>query len=133
MQSKAQFQKPFPDSAASWKIYFSGSDGTNPYHGSFDYYIEGDTTLFGYTYNMLFVGLESQQSLIGLYRADSNKVYFRKRIESPNHLDTVEVLLYDFPLAIGDSILTHHPDFQEDSVYIKLVSIDTKPLQDKQS
>ncbi len=97
---------PIPtDTTAIWRVdwYDYNNCGPNQPNASYQYYFAGDTTINSVVYSKLYASGYSQclpLGFIGSFRNDSvnQKVYF---IEADS---TVEKLIYDFNLAIGDTI-----------------------------
>jgi hypothetical protein len=128
--SKAQLLKPFPDSTGAWIISYGSMFG----HGSYRYYINGDTIINSIKYNKLFTGVNNLNDssdlvvpyFVGIFRTDSNKVFYKninQYFEMFGFVDTNEVLLYDFDMIVGDSIKNYNDGII--TGFIKVSSIDT--------
>jgi hypothetical protein len=131
---KAQLKLPFPDSTGAWRISWTMIDYPNVYTGAYRYYIHGDSICNSTLYKKLYYGsndifdstIYSPNDLRGLFRLDSNKVYYKnlnQSFEEFGFIDTSEVLLYDFSLTIGDSIMNYNNG--TDQNYIAVTTIDT--------
>ena len=116
----SQSNHQFPDSAASWSgtqiVY--GGPGDPWIYSVGRLKVDGDTLIFGINYRKLY-WLEycdsMAQGIVGYYRVDSMKVYYRDEasiaippfvnIPYVNYMfsDTGEVILYDFGLVVGDT------------------------------
>lgn len=130
----SQIRTPFPDSTGAWTIRFSSSDccpPTTTYEG-FRYYINGDTVLNSLSYHKLYRGntnlSDSTGSYYGAFRESGQKIYYRGQNNlsiSSSYSDTVEYLLYDFNLGVGDSVLILNCSFPSDSGYLYVQSIDS--------
>ncbi|MDQ3048852.1 MAG: T9SS type A sorting domain-containing protein [Bacteroidota bacterium] len=111
--SEAQTYHPFPSDSARWNCGGVNSDATFVESNYYMQFISGDTILSGQTYHKLLETRESSHSVagggttttsfsngyIGAYREDTLKrIYF-----FPNN-DTIESLLFDFGLALGDTL-----------------------------
>lgn len=106
----SQEYSAFPDSNARWKVvYHSYPPGPMPsYDLHFDNYILGDTLINDSIYKKVYqLGYDPDCSLntygptyIGAYR---NIEPFRRVYFIPES-DTIETLLYDFSLNIGDTV-----------------------------
>jgi hypothetical protein len=108
---------PFPDSNAYWledELHQQYPDIDNLY---FNYFLKGDTTLFGNIYHKVFESggeitqeivnpysysqrFYNQLSYAGAIREDSLKHIFLYWSSSPLH----DTLLYDFNLQVGDTL-----------------------------
>jgi len=132
----AQLKNPFPDSTGAWIISWSSIDYPNVFTGAFRYYVNGDTICNNTSYKKLYEGVNdlfdstvTSNNLKGLFRVDSNKVFYKninQAFESFGFTDTNEVLLYDFSLMVGDSILNLNDGSTQN--YVKVISIDSIEL-----
>jgi hypothetical protein len=116
LKSQTSVYHPFPVSNASWGILESDDCSSSVAFESwrYEFDISGDTIVNGVTYHKLDVPLGYYQSdcspvsnhfyvgnYSGCYREDTvqRKVYFIPA------LDSIEYLLYDFTLQIGDTVV----------------------------
>src|SRR4051812_18181369 len=118
--SFAQINLPFPDSTAEWsetQIVFGGPG--DPWEYSIGkFFVDGDSSIGNQNYKKLYWTSycdSTPADLIGFYRIDSLKVYYRDYLPIgipplvviPYALDMYnnsgEVLLYDYGLQVGDT------------------------------
>lgn len=133
--SLSQIQLPFPDSTGAWTIKGSGSNWPDPpTYYAYRHYINGDTIVNGISYAKLYTGAPFlndssvfSYSLRGLFRIDSLKVYFKNinmTLDEFGFIDTSDILLYDFDMNVGDSILNFDNGSGSQN-YLIVESIDT--------
>jgi hypothetical protein len=119
---------PFPDSNAVWNeinYYVGGGGCVPPNYCKYTNYLQGDTTLNSQLYHKIYSNDSTSISYVGGLRENNKKIYYFDKTCSH------EILLYDFNLNIGDSILlpcslcdTTNP------MYMKVISIDSILLSD---
>jgi len=86
-------------------LYFpEGSRWTNALSGA-SYIIQGDTLVNGKKYHKVIDENKDRQKLVALKREEGKKIYVRFE-----GTDT-DVLLYDFGLNVGDSIIQHTKEY----------------------
>lgn len=118
--TKAQIPAAWPDSVASWSVEFWVSpDPWLPIeYYRYRYFLYGDTVMNGETYSRVYEAFNNSMLIdtanatyIGGIREDSaQKVWFFG--DGPSHYqgycdfppDTAEYLLYDFDIAVGDTL-----------------------------
>jgi len=125
---------PFPDSNAVWNVEIVSQCSTSTVTREwYSYVMNGDTNIGGSLYHKIYIPMfiDSSQcfgnSTLGGYyfgciRQDTTlkRVYF---IESSS---TIEKLLYDFNIQVGDTLhgnLTNYGDCADDSVITEMDSI----------
>ena len=86
--------------------------------------LEGDTIIDGMNWKIF---KESINEAIGFIRTDGQKVIF-KAYKGFEGTDGEEVVLYDFSLGVGDSLLVQY--YAGDSYYDKIIEVDSVLLQD---
>jgi hypothetical protein len=108
MHAQTSVYHPFPDSNATWNIFFSGGILASCLE-EFSYLLNGDTVISNHTYHKImvpyihnygFCGPIHPSGYNGGIRQDTSarKVYYL----APDSLN--EEVLYDFSLQIGDSL-----------------------------
>ena len=137
LQTKAQIPATFPDSAASWNVYFYISPDPflpiQEYY--FRYYLDGDTLLGGQNYakvyeaptNAMLIDTANATYVGGLREDSARKVWFygpgpqfyEPYCDYPP--DTTEQLLYDFGLEVGDTAFMGSPSLP----YYTCLGVDT--------
>jgi len=127
---QAQNYVPLPDSNVVWKIYWMPYPPDEPWTAlHYDYISSGDTVINDNNYTKLFkieydlyCSKIADTFYIGAYRNDTpNKiVYF--------YQDSVEKILYNFSLTIGDTIPTSYYIETDDEEMI-VAEIDTIQLE----
>ncbi len=116
----------FPDSNAFWSgitIYQGTCDP--PDYCKYTYFLQGDTTIDLLTYHKLYSNDSSSISYLGGLREDDKRIYFYDKNCTHN------ILLYDFNLTVGDSILlTTLLCYNQLPLYMKVSYIDSVLLED---
>lgn len=122
VQGQAQIPAAFPDSSASWNVEFSQKGG--PFDPVlityYRFFMAGDTTIDNQNYTNIYRAISNTQVIDtsmaiwwgGIRQDSSQKVWFRGTgATSSNYVgrcdfpaDTAEVLLYDFDIAVGDTV-----------------------------
>jgi hypothetical protein len=103
----AQYTLPFPTSDAEWITVTSVPYNPLVYQYSSLFIIQGDTLINNISYHKIGNG----NVATGVFRTEGKKVYYLndyRKCSYPGCFsfpDTSEVLLYDFSLQVGDSIL----------------------------
>jgi len=126
---------PFPDSNAFWNCSYGGSCSTMVYFNhDYTYTIIGDTIINSFNYHKLWVpavvitdqcGINDIQSgyYAGAYRQDipNKAVYYVPSLSS------VETLLYDFKLNVGDTLKSYGADscYHLGGNFYKIATIDS--------
>ncbi|HLG33365.1 MAG TPA: T9SS type A sorting domain-containing protein [Bacteroidia bacterium] len=112
VEAQTSVYHPFPDSNAAWNIYLYWGCFGNPLEKYYSYTINGDTIINGNNYHKLSVPavIMTGCSSGGVYPGYSAG-YIRQDISNkkvffvpPLNNDTVEQLLYDFNLVVGDTV-----------------------------
>jgi len=125
-QGQTNVYHPFPDSNVAWSEfdYYQGVCEP-PNYCKYTLFIQGDTTLNTLHYHKIYSNDSSSISYVGGLRENNRRIYYFDK--NCSH----DILLYDFNLNIGDSILlscmycdTTYP------MYMKVVSIDSILLSD---
>lgn len=115
----AQENSPLPPDGSSW---FKASFGMLGYNWSQSLVIQGDTTISEQNYKKI---LNDNADYVSCLRSENDRWY---RV---NLNDTVEYLLYDFNLALGDTFWVNIPDpWDSYAPYLIVDSIDTVTLAD---
>jgi hypothetical protein len=116
---------PFPDSNAVWNEITMHSGGCYSSYCKYSNFLQGDTIINTQSYHKIYSNDSNNVSYVGGLREDNRRIYFFYKYCSQ------EVLLYDFNLDIGDSILlscelcnSSYP------MYMKVVSVDSILLTD---
>ena len=96
---------PFPTDSAQWSIRRTDNSQTAT---SFQYKMKGDTLLNGITYHKIYYSLDlnyssPNQTLHCFIREDTTKKVFVK-YPTVTGIDTAEFMLYDFNVAVGDTV-----------------------------
>jgi hypothetical protein len=128
LKAQTNVYHPFPDSNATWASTY---DDINPGWFYDRFYLEGDTIMEGRIYNKVYNFINwNQRNFVGGIRQDTatKRVYAKLNnwmypIYPPSTIlfqDTGDVLLYDFSLEIGDSIL-----IPSTFLYLKVNTIDS--------
>jgi hypothetical protein len=106
----------FPNSNAYWRESYVYYDGTYEYFHEYQYFINGDTLFNSQLYHKIyktdslvvwnttsgFAGAQNFYNVLSFgLREDSNEHVFIS-----NLLDSIEILLYDFNMNVGDTIHT---------------------------
>lgn len=123
-RAHAQTYIPFPTDSAQWSMryIYNNSQSAN----SFQYKMKGDTLLNGITYHKIYYSLDlaydsPNETLHCFVREDTTKKVFVK-YPSGSGIDTTEFMLYDFNLAVGDTVTIRLLNFTTDSIYKLAVS-----------
>lgn len=125
LRLSAQSYFPFPTDSARWKVsYGSGALGCPTLVAEYQYEIIGDTIISSVTYkkisrtgytNNIFC-YPDDWGYIGCIREDTNKrIYFRSPIVN------YDTLLYDFNLAVGDTLSGFLCNYCSDSIYVSSI------------
>lgn len=131
--SLAQNYIPFPDSNAVWTDYLVNVTCPQPTHICHVnlFYLNGDTVIGSYSYNKMYI----QSFGHGYHGAIRNDVAARK-VYFVDHHTTVDTLLYDFDLEIGDTLtstyLYNADNFPEGSMISDIDSIYSGGIYRKQ-
>lgn len=118
--TKAQIPAAFPDSSASWSVQFVGYPGPYypPWYVYYRYYLDGDTLINGKSYtrvfeaptNAMLIDTANATYIGGLREDSTRKVWFigegviYPQLSCNFPPDTIEHVLYDWNLAVGDTI-----------------------------
>jgi len=130
---QANIYHPFPDSNAVWRVIRQSGQACpypqqNATYSSYQYTINGDTTIGLYNYKKiyssglmgicLYTTAQYFYKYAGSLRQDttSKKVYFRYPASN-------EALLYDFSLVVGDTVTTINTGTT--TAYVTISSIDS--------
>lgn len=120
----AQTYIPFPTDSAQWSVrhIYNNSQSAN----SLQYKMKGDTLLNGITYHKIYFSLDlaynsPNQTLHCFVREDTTKKVFVKYPEGSG-IDTSEFMLYNFNVAVGDTVTIRLLNFTTDSIYKLAVS-----------
>jgi len=128
LRAQTNVYHPFPDSNATWASTY---DDITPGWIYDKFYLDGDTIMEGRNYSKVYNFINwNQRNFVGGIRQDtsSKRVYAKLNnwmypIYPPSIIlfqDTGDVLLYDFSLEIGDSVL-----IPSTFTYLKVNSIDS--------
>lgn len=127
----AQSYSAFPDSNAVWSILIGSVNQAPPYDFiglTYHHANIGDTLIGTHSYNKFYVSVDSSFT----YDSASYKYAIRedtnKRVYCVYENDSVEKLLYDFSINLGDSVWIHPPVFGytwQDSCLAVVDSVDS--------
>jgi hypothetical protein len=135
LKAQTNIYHPFPDSNATWSSTYDDINSGSIYDM---FYLEGDTIMEGRSYSKIynFIGW-TQRNYVGGIRQDTaaKRIYAKLvnwmyPIYPPSIFlfsDTSDVLLYDFSLEIGDSILIPSIFFYYQYLYVN--NIDSIEIQ----
>lgn len=151
LSSSVNAQIHFPDSTAQWNHCCSANNGNGePYPtGSMGMFLNGDTVIQSLTYTKVFLGSSigefsdtASAEYLGGLRESFGRVYYVGGFDSGNEnilqeLDSVpdEILLYDFNVAVGDTIThlvnyhTQQGNLEIDSIFSIVFERDTTDSQ----
>ena len=106
VQTNAQQYIPFPTDSAQWSI--RRNQGTPFSQTSFQYKMKGDTLINGIKYHKIYYSHDlaynsPNQTLHCFLREDTTKKVFVK-YPVGSGIDTTEFILYNFNLAVGDTV-----------------------------
>jgi hypothetical protein len=135
LKAQTNIYHSFPDSNATWASTY---DDINPGWIYDRFYLDGDTIMEGRLYNKVYNFINwNQRNFVGGIRQDTatKRVYAKLNnwmypIYPPSIIlfqDTGDVLLYDFSLAIGDSIKI--PSVFSYYQYMYVINIDSIEVQ----
>ena len=127
MSLKSQAYVPFPTDSVVWnEVHTQMSDGFNLI---FDYkiYLFGDTVLKSNTYSKVYYLPDSENDFdLGIYlgglREEDKKIYYMGTLPERydaicgDYPDSVDLLLYDFNLGIGDTLKLNREHCETTSV-----------------
>lgn len=126
--SFAQTYVLFPDSNAYWnEIEFYQGQCDPPAYCKRTYFLQRDTVIDDYSYNKIYSNDGSSISYVGGLREENKRIYLY--YTWCDH----SVLLYDFNLNVGDTIVTACLAAECDTLlnqYMTVVSVDSVLLQD---
>ncbi|MDO9184365.1 MAG: T9SS type A sorting domain-containing protein [Bacteroidia bacterium] len=114
----AQTYTPFPTDSAQWSVMRTIYNFSQ---NSFQYKMKGDTVLNGITYHKIYYSLaldysSPNQSLHCFLREDTTKKVFVK-YPTGSGIDTSEFMLYNFNLAVGDTVTIRLLNYTTDSLF----------------
>jgi hypothetical protein len=128
MRIYAQQYVPFPTDSAQWSVRHTINNPFSQY--SYQYKMKGDTLLNGRTYHKIYYSLDlaydsPNETLHCFVREDiTKKIFVKYPIESG--IDTTEFMLYNFNLAMGDTVTIRLLDFTTDSIYkLEVATVDS--------
>jgi len=119
-----QVYKPFCMDSTQWSVRYTQN---NPFsQKTYQYKIKGDTILNGITYFKLYYSKDliynsPNDTLKCFLREDTTKKVYVKYPLSSGY-DTTEIILYNFNLAIGDTVTLRLFNYTTDSIYKLIVS-----------
>ena len=116
----------FPESGAHWNVInFYQGQCEPPSYCKYTYFMQGDTILEGVPYHKLFANNEGTVNYYGALRVDGQQVYYY------DHYCDHEIMLYDFSLEEGDSVLIpcEFCDLNSE-LYMHVISVDSILLTD---
>jgi hypothetical protein len=115
--AKAQYQSLFGQNSTEWVFEWSNMPGS----AQDTFYLVQDTILNGFTYKLVQAKMQASIYNAGLFREDTilGKVWHRPL--APYYFsfpDTVEQLLFDYSLSVGDSFLFRNVWMPNDTIII---------------